>query len=191
MDGFRGLVGKCCRAGQDRAGQPTPPPLSSRGLGIQRNCDIPPPPTLHPALVQTPTGRLPTDPSPVPAAHLLTILTTVLSTPRLTLSHPGQQWRCPTSCQGQQLVTLQGHVQSRVSVLVLCIDTAPGGCQQGHQPHVGLLHCQMQRRLQLSVADVHIAAALGVRGTGSAQAPAGGAGPQPLAFALACPTPLG
>lgn len=68
-------------------------------------------------------------------------------------------------------MTLQGHVQSRVSILVLCIDAAPGGRQQGHQPHVGLLHCQMQRRLQLSVADVHIAAALEVRGTGSAQAP--------------------
>lgn len=92
--------------------------------------------------------------------------------PRVTFPHPGQQLQgtrvpcTPISYQRQQLVALQGHVQSRVPLLVLGVDAAASVHQQWHQPHVGLLHSQVQRGLQLTVASVHITVALGRGGHG-------------------------
>lgn len=67
-------------------------------------------------------------------------------------------------------MTLQCQVQGCVPLLVLGIDAAASVHQQRHQPHVGLLHGQVQCRLELTVSNIHITAALGVGvGTGSAQ----------------------
>lgn len=99
--------------------------------------------------------------------------------PRPTLPHPGQQLQGPRvppgpiGRQGQQLVTLQCHVQGRVPLLILGIDAAASVHQQRHEAHVGLLHRQVQCGLELPVADVHVTAALGRgKGGGWAQAPA-------------------
>lgn len=84
-----------------------------------------------------------------------------------SLPHPGQQLQgpwvppSPVSHQGQQLMTLQCHVQGCVPLLVLCVDTTTSIHQQRHQPHVALLHRQVQRGLEFAVASIDIAAALG------------------------------
>lgn len=59
------------------------------------------------------------------------------------------------------MLTPQCHVQGRVPILVLGIDAAASVHQQGHQPHVGLLHGQVQRGLELTALDIHVTAALG------------------------------
>lgn len=69
-------------------------------------------------------------------------------------------------------MTLQCHMQSCVPLLVLGIDAAASVHQQRHQPHVGLLHSQVQRGLELTVANIHVTMALGGGGgTGSVQGP--------------------
>lgn len=58
-------------------------------------------------------------------------------------------------------MALQCHMQGCVPLLILGVNTATSIHQQWHQPHVGLLHGQMQWGLKLPVAHIHITAALG------------------------------
>lgn len=112
---------------------------------------------------------------------------------RSTLPHPGQQLQgpwvppSPVGRQGQQLVMPQCHVQGRVPLLVLGVDAAASVHQQQHQPDVRLPHGQVQRGLQLVVAHIHVAAALGGGGTGSARGPWRALTARPWPAGVPCP----